>query len=144
MILPQEIIFKILSFTDLDTINNFRKINKNIIDDNINFIFLKLCKIYPFLKYNKEEVISFKDFENTWNMEQYENQFDNYIYYIKEFDTRKKNIIYDLITNNLFHENILFHAVNNLDNKGIKKFKKLCHSNQNNYFNNYIRSFDLY
>jgi hypothetical protein len=128
MILPEEIIIKILSFTDLDTIKNFRKINKIIIDNNINFIFLKLCNTYPFLKYNKTEVNNFKDFENTWDMEQYEKQFDNYIFYIRHFDTRKKNIIYDLITNNLFHESILFHAVNNLDNKGIKKFKKLCHS----------------
>ena len=144
MIFPVEIIIKILSFTDLDTIINFRKINKNIIDNNINYIYLNLCNTYPFLKYNKKNITSFKDFENTWNMEQYEKQFDNYICYIKKFDTRKKNLIYDLITNTLFHESVLYHAVNNLDNKGIKKFKKLCNSNQNNYFNNYVRSFDLY
>jgi hypothetical protein len=40
IILPPEIIIKILAFTNLDTIKNFRKINKNLIDNNINFIFL--------------------------------------------------------------------------------------------------------
>ena len=39
MILPEEIIIKILSFTDFDTINNFRKINRKFIDNNINYIF---------------------------------------------------------------------------------------------------------
>ena len=143
MILPQEIIIKIISFTDLDTINNFRKINKDIIDNNINFIFLKLSNSYPFLKYNKNKVINFQDLENTWNMEQYEKIFDNYIFYVKLFDTRKKNIIYDLLTNNVFHENILFHAVNNLNDKSIKKFKKIFQTNKNDYFNNYIESFDF-
>jgi hypothetical protein len=143
MILPQEIIIKIISFTDLDTINNFRKINKDIIDNNINFIFLKLSNSYPFLKYNKNKVINFQDLENTWNMEQYEKIFDNYIFYVKLFDTRKKNIIYDLLTNNVFHENILFHAVNNLNDKSIKKFKNICQTNKNDYFNNYIESFDF-
>ena len=53
MIFPEEIIIKIL-FTDFDTINNFRKINQNFIDNNINYIFLKLCIYHPFLKYNKK------------------------------------------------------------------------------------------
>lgn len=139
MVLPEEIIIKILSFTDFDTINNFRKINQKFIDNNINYIFLKLCRVHPFLKYNKIKVDSFKDFENTWNMQQYEKQLGNYIFYIKLFDTRKKNLIYDLLINNVFNESILFHAVNNFDDKRIKKFKKLCLRNKN-YFSNYLGS----
>ena len=68
-------------------------------------------------------------------MEQYEKQLGNYIFYIKLFDTRKKNLIYDLLINMFFDESILFHAVNNFDDKRIEKFKKLCIRNPNkNYF----------
>jgi len=144
IILPPEIIIKILAFTNLDTIKNFRKINKNLIDNNINFIFLKLCKTYPFLKYNKNKVSSFQDLENTWNMEQYENKFDTWIRYVKRFDTRQKNLIYDLLVNMVFDESILFHAVNNFDDNRIEKFKKLCicNPNKNSYFYNYLGSVD--
>lgn len=145
IILPPEIIIKILAFTNLDTIKNFRKINKNLIDNNINFIFLKLCKTYPFLKYNKNKVSSFQDLENTWNMEQYENKFDTWIRYVKRFDTRQKNLIYDLLVNMVFDESILFHAVNNFDDNRIEKFKKLCirNPNKNSYFYNYLGSVDF-
>lgn len=145
MVLPEEIIIKILSFTDFDTINNFRRINQNFIDNNINYIFLKLSKIHPFLKYEKKGISNFKDFENTWNMEQYEKKFETWIRYIKRFDTRKKNLIYDLLVNMVFDESILFHAVNNFDDKRIEKFKRLCklNPNKNSYFYNYLGSVDF-
>jgi hypothetical protein len=144
IILPPEIIIKILAFTNLDTIKNFRKINNNLIDNNINYIFLKLCKIYPFLKYNKNKVSSYQDLENTWNMEQYENKFENWIRYVKRFDTRQKNLIYDLLVNMVFDESILFHAVNNFDDNRIEKFKKLCIRNptKKSYLYNYLGSID--
>jgi hypothetical protein len=138
--LPPELIIRILGFTDYITIKNYREINKKLVDNNINFIFLKLTKIYPFLKYGKRRVKDFLDFENTWYMEQYEVQFEDYIFYIREFDIRKKNLLYFLLINNIFHKNITFHAVNNLKDSNILYFKKLCEENSDNYFQNYIQS----
>jgi hypothetical protein len=94
--------------------------------------------------YNKNKVSSFQDLENTWNMEQYENKFDTWIRYLKRFDTRQKNLIYDLLVNMVFDESILFHAVNNFDDNRIEKFKKLCirNPNKNSYFYNYLGSVD--
>ena len=53
--LPPELIIRILGFTDYLTIKNYRKINRDLVDNNINFIFQNLKKIYPFLKYGKKK-----------------------------------------------------------------------------------------
>ena len=62
-------------------------------------------------------------------MKQYEKKFETWIRYLKRFDTRKK-FIYDLLVNMVFDESILFHAVNNFDDKRIEKFKRLCKLNK--------------
>ena len=126
MELPNEIILKILSFTNLETIKNFREVSQELIDNNINFIFKKLSKTHHFLKYGKENVQDFNDFENTWNMERYEPIFPNFIEYIKNFGTKKKNLLYFLLINNVYHESITFHMVNNLPDDKFPHFKNLC------------------
>ena len=88
--LPQSIVIRILALTDYETIKNYRVIDRNLVDENINYIFLLLRKYHPFLKYQKERVEDFKDFENTWFMEKYEPEFEDYIFYIRNFDVRKK------------------------------------------------------
>ena len=138
--LPQSIVIRILALTDYETIKNYRVVDRNLVDENINYIFLLLRKYHPFLKYQKERVEDFKDFENTWFMEKYEPEFEDYIFYIRNFDVRKKNLLYFLLKNNIFHRSITFHAVNNLKDSNIKYFQKLCQDNGDNYFQNYIRS----
>lgn len=140
MKLPPEILINILSFTDLETIKNFREVSKELIDNNINFIFKKMRKTHHFLKYGKENVQDFNDFENTWNMEKYEPIMSNYIEYVRNFNIQKKNYLYFLLVNNVFHESISFHAVNNLNEEKFHHFKKLCHTNKSSYFQNYLDS----
>tara|TARA_B100000963_G_C22357720_1_gene550165 strand:- start:34 stop:462 length:429 start_codon:yes stop_codon:yes gene_type:complete len=138
--LPPELILKILSYTDYKTLKNYREFDKEFIDNNIKLIFRRLCLKYPFLRYGNPNIKNFIDFENTWHMEQYEVEFEDYIFYIREFNVRKKNTLYFLMINNIFHKNITFHAVNNLKDSNIKYFKKLCDENKDNYFQNYIHS----
>ena len=63
-------------------------------------------------------------------MEKYEVEFEEYMFYIREFDVRKKNTLYYLMINNIFR-NIIFHSVNNLKDSNIKYFKNLCGKNNN-------------
>lgn len=49
--LPPELIIKILCYTDLHTLKNYREIDKEFIENNIKYFFIKFCKNFPFLKY---------------------------------------------------------------------------------------------
>ena len=138
--LPPELIIKILCYTDIDTLKKYREIDKEFVERNIKYFFIRFCKNFPFLKYGDPVIKNFEDFENVWNMEKYEVEFEEYMFYIREFDIRKKNTLYFLMINNIFHRNITFHAVNNLKDSNIKYFKKLCQENNDNYFQNYIKS----
>ena len=138
--LPPELIIKILGYTDYETLKNYREFDKKFIDNNIKFIFRKLCFQYPFLKYGNPEIKNFTDFENTWNMEQFVTEYEDLIFYIREFDVHKKNILDFLLINNIFHKKVTFHAAKNLKESNIRYFKKLCDENKDNYFQNYIRS----
>ena len=129
--LPPEIIIRILGQTDYDTIKKYRELDKKFIDVNIKYLFRKLCLLYPFLRYGNPKINNFDDFEKVWNMEKYEVEFEEYMFYIREFDVRKKNTLYYLMINNIFHRNIIFHSVNNLKDSNIKYFKNLCGKNNN-------------
>ena len=141
--LPPEIIIKILTYTDYNTIKNYRHFDEKFIDFNLNYLFRKLCLTYPFLRYGNPKISNFNDFEKIWNMGQYEIHFEQYMFYVRNFDVVKKNTLYFLLINNVFHSSITFHAVNNLNDYSIKYFKKLCDQNKDNYYQNYINSIHL-
>jgi len=140
MDLPDTIVIHILSYTDYDTIKSYREVNKSFIDNNINYIFIKMRPSHLFLKYNNSNSnnkINFDEFKDIWNMIKYNHIFDNDLMkVIKRYDAFKKNVLYQLVICNIFKNNDYNSTLMIIQGIFLSNYNKVSLKNAFNYRKN--------
>ena len=136
--LPDEIMVKILEYTDEKVIENFFYLYPEFINKHINHILIKLKLKYPFLKYKTDyKVADYKTFKKIWNMEHYY-ELLGFAPFMMFFSIEKKNNLYKLIESNKMCDSLKFHCANNLDTKQIDYVVKLLEEKDYRNDPNYI------
>jgi len=135
--LPDELIVKILEYTDEKVIEKFNQIYPEFIDNHISYILLKFKLKYPFLNYKTEYKISnYKAFKKIWDMEHYYDLL-GFAPFMVFFSVEKKNNLYKLIESDKMCDSFKLHCANNLNTKQIdylvKKLEEIEYNSDLNY-----------
>ena len=135
--LPEELMVKILEYTDEKVIENFCYYYPEFINKHINYILIKFKLKYPFLKFRTDyKVTDYKSFKKIWNMEHYYDLL-GFAPFMMFFSIEKKNNLYKLIESNKMCDSLKFHCANNLNTKQIdylvKMLEEIEYSNDSDY-----------
>ena len=138
--LPDELIVKVLEFTDEFTIKHFKDAYPKFIQKHINFLLIRLKLKYPFLKYKTDYYVdSYVKFKKIWDMSHYYDKL-GFAPFMLFFTIEKKNNLYKLIKNDKIENSIKFHSANNLKSFQIDYMLELV--DKLDYSNNYIETYD--
>jgi len=136
--LPDELMVKILEYTDEKVIEKFHTMYPEFVDKHINYIFLKFKLKYPFLNYRTGyKIIDYTTFKKIWDMEHYYDLL-GFAPFMMFFSIEKKNNLYKLIYNDKLCDSFKFHCASNLNTKQIDYLVKKLNETEYNSDQNYM------
>ena len=136
--LPDELMVKILEYTDEKVIEKFNNMYPKFVNNHINYIFLKFKIKYPFLKYKTEyKIIDYTTFKKIWDMKHYY-ELLGFAPFMTFFSIEKKNNLYKLIESDKLCDSLKFHCANNLNTKQIDYLVKMLEEIEYNSDTAYI------
>ena len=136
--LPDELMVKILEYTDEKVIEKFNTMYPEFVNNHINYIFLKFKLKYPFLNFRTEYKINdYKAFIKIWDMSHYYDLL-GFAPFMTFFSIENKNNLYKLIYSDKLCDSLKFHCANNLNTKQIDYLVKMLEEIEYNNNTNYI------